>query len=104
MKHGWKRVIGAAEGHINGRLLVPAYQTDLQTYADAIIAPWETAANPGVTVCTFGIIARICAETDAAGVCIKYRLPENDAELEFYKPTQASALATLGTQTSRKDL
>lgn len=101
MRHGWKRIVGITEEHINNNNVGGSYGGFLTTYGQAVVDPWELASNPGVTVAQFGVILRICAEFDAAGVCLNYRLPENDAELQFYKPQQFIARATVGHQTTR---
>jgi len=102
MKHGWKRYTGATEDVLSGEAITISYQAALQALADAIIGDWEEASAPGVTVANFGIIARVCAEFSGAGVCLSYRLPENDAELEFYLPTSAQARTVVGSQNTRK--
>lgn len=102
MKHGWKRIPGVTELHVTTNSLSAAYITALQNYASQVVLPWETAASPGVDVARFGVIARVCAEFDALGVCISYRLPENDGELQFYLPDQGLARTTVGSQTTRK--
>lgn len=102
MKHGWKRFAGIAETALNFNTLQGTYPTTLENLGQLIVDGLETAAVPGTTVARYGIIARICAEVDAGGVCLSYRMPENDAELEFYYPSQFIARTTIGSQNTRK--
>lgn len=102
MKHGWKRIPGVPESLVAGNGVAAAAVTALTTLGTALVAPIEIAAAPGVDVARFGIIARICAEFGPAGACLSYRLPENDAELTFYQPTQFVAHNLVASQVSRK--
>lgn len=102
MRHGWKRFPGLPETLVQANTAVASLIATLQNIGDAITTGWETAANPGTVICRFGIIARVCAEFDATGACVSWRLPENDTELEFYIPSQAAARTTIGSQTTRK--
>lgn len=102
IRHGWKRFPGLPETLVNFNTGVASLVTTLQNIADQICTGWEIATTPGTVICRFAIIGRICAEVDAAGVCLAYRLPENDAELEFYIPSQGIGRSTIGSQNSRK--
>ncbi len=78
------------------------------TLADAlavlIVSSWETAAEPGVAQCRFVILKRVCTVQPPPTPCPSYRLPENDAELLFYHPTQFTSRPRARSQTSRKVL
>lgn len=102
MNHGWKRYAGIPEVNLNLNTLSGTYPTTLQNLADILTDGIELASSPGVVIARLGIIARVCAEVDAAGVCVSYRMPENDAELDFYIPDNAVGRSTVGSQASRK--
>ena len=101
IRHGFKRLIGVPEAYVTNGSVVGAGLTGLVDYGNSVVQPWEHIAAPGVEVCSFAVILRICAEVGPLGVCLKYRLPETDAELEFYVPTNFTPNDFATHQTSR---
>jgi len=102
IRHGYKRFAGIPEAHQNGGVLTSSAALLWQAVADAIVADWEITADPGITVANFAVILRVCAEIGPLGVCIKWRLPETDAELEFYLPEAAVLANVITHQTTRR--
>lgn len=102
IKHGWKRYVGITEANVGGNTLGASLVTTLNNTGAQIVTPWELAGMPGTLMFDFAIIARVCAEVGPLGGCLKYRLPENDAELEFYLPSEAVAKTSPRSQNTRK--
>ncbi len=105
MRAGYKRFAAGIETDNQDGVWVAGFLTELTTLATAIIAPWEEVAAPGVDVCDFVIIKRFCV-VGGQSPCLKYRLPNTDAEIDafHYNPTSAAVYAHATTQTSRKHL
>lgn len=104
MRDGRKRIGPTQEEAHSGNNLAAAYITDMDTLGTSMIGAWEETASPGVTVCRYIIVKRVCDAFDAAGKCTKYRLPETDGELIFYQPISRVSESTVRSQTSRKVL
>lgn len=104
MKNGQKRFSAGIETDASGDTWEPAFLPVLTTLANAIILPWEQLAAPGVEVCRFGILKRVCTVDPPPEPCPSYRLPEDDAELVFYVPVQFVVRPTIRSQVSRKVL
>lgn len=104
MKNGQKRFFVGSESELAANFWVGAFLVDVAALGDAITTTWEEAAAPGVDVCNYGILKRVCIIQPPPVPCPGYRLPENDAELIFYIPTTAVARPTVRSQVSRKQL
>lgn len=104
MKNGQKRWVAGSEAIAASNSWGATFMTDLDLLGDAIVAPWEKDAAPGVDVCTFGIIKRVCVGSPPPVPCVKYRLPETDGELEFYTPVTFISRESIRSQVSRKKL
>jgi len=102
MRDGFKRFGGIAEETFSGQDFAAAFLTDVDKIGAAMIAQWEKASDPGVSVCRYVIIKRICTVDVAPLPCPSYRLPETDAELTFYQPTASESKTTVRTQVSRR--
>lgn len=104
MKNGQKRFVAGNEANIVGNIWTTAFVDLMDDVGDAMVADWERAASPGVPVCNYVIIQRICDEVDAEGKCIRYRLPENVSEYLSYQPLTFISRDTIRSQVSRKRL
>ncbi len=102
MKNGQKRWIGGVEESINRNLWNASFITLLTDLATAVVSAWETSASPGIPVCTFGILKRICTTSPSPPCVGGYRLPESDAELVFYTPATFTVRDRVRSQVSRK--
>jgi len=103
MKHGYKRIPGVAESDVNGEVISSTPLAALNSYADGLTAGIDNGGEPPVTLFRFAIIARICAEFNSTlGICVEYRLPENDLELKYYIPTQYNVSQLVTSQVSRR--
>lgn len=104
MKNGQKRFVAGIEGDSVAGAWDGAFVTLLGLLGGVIVAPWQVGAPPGVDVCRFGVLKRICVGTPPPVPCTKYRLPIDDAELEFYLPTTFIVRSQVRSQVSRKQL
>ena len=104
MKNGQKRWVAGTEAQVVTNIWSAALQAALVTLGQSIISQWEDDSNPGVPVCTFGILKRICTVQPPPVPCPSYRLPESDAELLFYTPSSFNVRDTVRSQVSRKRL
>lgn len=103
MKHGYKRWPGVAESAVNGEQLIAGTIVSLGGLADILTNGLTDGGEPAVTLFNYVIIARICAQFNSElGVCVEYRLPENDLELKFYSPTQHNVSGLVTSQVSRR--
>lgn len=103
IRSGRKRFGGAAEEISTGEDIAIAFLADMDVLGAAVINPWETAAAPGIDVCRYAVIRRVKVVDPVTGD-VSYRLPETDAELEFYAPIASISQDTLRTQNTRKEL
>ncbi len=103
IRSGRKRYGAVAEEISTINDLAPAFITSMDTHGANMIADWEKAASPGVSVCRFIIVKRIKVIDPVTGA-VTYRLPETDAELKFYAPTSAVSVPVMRSQNSRKEL
>ncbi len=103
MKHGQKRFAVGVESDASDSGWAGAFLTEMETMRDPLLTDWERAAAPGVAVCRYGIIQRVC-DVEGQEPCLKYRLPETDTELEFFIPTSAIIRDRIRSQVSRKRL
>lgn len=104
MKNGQKRITGGVELDSAGQSWSAGLLTDGGTLATALMTPWERIAFPGVPVCRYGILKRICVGTPPPDPCQQYRLPKDDLELKFYLPIVAIVRGNKRSQVSRKVL
>lgn len=104
MKNGQKRFSAGVEADIAGNEWFAPFMAELTTLADAMIATWFTAAAPAVPICDYGILKRVCTVQPPPSPCPSYRLPEDDAELQFYFPVTSVPRLTIRSQVSRKVL
>lgn len=105
MKNGQKRFLMGNDNDAVDGVWDAAFLTDLDTVAASIIAPWRTAAAPAVDVCAFVILKRFCV-VDGQSPCLKYRLPEDDTEVDgfHYVPNATTQRDRIRSQVSRKRL
>jgi hypothetical protein len=104
MRNGQKRWPLGLEADNNGNLWVAGFITECLDLANAIINPWQLDSAPGVDVCDYGILKRICITSPSPPCVGGYRLPENDGELTFFIPLVAVIRSTVRSQVSRKRL
>lgn len=104
MKNGQKRFIAGIETDSTGASWNAAFLVQLDAVGDALIAPWQVGAPPGVDVCRYGILKRVCTVEPPPDPCPSYRLPEDDAELEFFIPVSFVSRDRIRSQVSRKRL
>lgn len=104
MKNGQKRFFVGSESELAANFWVGGFLPLIAALGDAILTTWEETSAPGVAVCSFGILKRVCIVQPPPVPCPGYRLPENDAELIFYIPITAAARPTVRSQVSRKQL
>ncbi len=105
MKNGQKRyLVGGAASESDG-VWVAGFLTTLDALAATVIADWEEAAAPGVSLVEFVILKRFCV-VPLQSPCVKYRLPNTDAEIDnnHYVPTSSTTRARVRSQVSRKKL
>lgn len=103
MKHGQKRWACGTEPDAGDSQWLSTFLTNLETMRDPLLTDWERTVAPGVPVCRYGIIQRVC-DVPAQDPCLKYRMPETDAELQFYIPVTAIIRDRIRSQVSRKRL
>lgn len=104
MNNGQKRFIAGTELSATGNLWTAAFRDTVQIVADRLVQPWETAAAPGVDVCSLVIIKRICTTAPSPPCAGGYRLPLSTDPLTLYTPLSALARDTVRSQVSRKRL
>lgn len=104
MKNGQKRFFFGVELDANAAIWITAFLTEAGLVVDNLLNPWERTAFPGVDVCEYAIIKRVCVGEPPPDPCVKYRLPESDAELVSYVPEVAVLRSTVRSQVSRKRL
>lgn len=95
MHHGYKRLPGLSETDVTGGVIQAGLTTALTNLANELVAFWHEPGTPATAVCTYIIVKRVL---DAG----KYRLPEIDAELVYYAPSNYAIGASFTTQNSRK--
>lgn len=95
MHHGYKRLPGCSESDQASGTLAAGLVTELQAFADDVIASWEDNSAPGTAVCNFIVVKRVLEDG-------KYRLPKTDGELVYYVPDSYSVVTRLTSQNSRK--
>lgn len=103
MKHGQKRWMVGIETDASDSTWESAFLTAMETMRDPLLTDWEKASGPGVPICRYGIIARVC-DVFEQDPCLQYRLPELDTELRFFKPISAIIRNQIRSQVSRKRL
>lgn len=105
MKNGQKRWLMGNENDAVAGKWDTAMLTDLNAVGDTLVAPWRTAAAPGVDVCAFVILKRFCV-VDEQEPCLKYRLPNTDVEVDgfHYVPIFFTVRDNIRSQVSRKRL
>lgn len=102
IRSGHKRFGGSLESDYTDGELTAGAITLLEDLGDVLIGNW-LASSDSHHVANYIIVKRICEETDpVTGKCIKYRLPESDAELKFYQPNTRLVKADITSQVSRK--
>lgn len=102
LRPGFKRFAGHTEAQIEDSLWIADTITKLNTIGDHLIQP-PTVANPGwVPV----VVQRVCEtpnpDPEATPSCLKYRLPESQAELITGVITSHEVYSQPTTQNSRK--
>lgn len=102
LRPGFKRWTGMLETQIENGLLRAGNVTELETLAAELIQPPTTPNTGWVPV----IVQRICEtpnpDPEATPSCLKYRLPESQAELITGVPTSFEASPQPTSQNSRK--
>lgn len=103
IRNGFKRFFVGNENDKEGNVWDATFKALIDALAAALVAPWETAAVPGVDVCELAILKRFCVVEDQ-DPCLKYRLPENDAEVDgfHYVPVTTTQDTLITSQVSRK--
>lgn len=104
MNNGSKRYAAGTEGQFSGNQWDAPFLVTAQILADRLVLPWETAAAPGVDVCTLVIIQRICTTSPSPPCVGGYRLPLSTDPLTMYTPLTALVRDTVRSQVSRKRL
>lgn len=104
MKHGMKRFFAGAEDRSVAGVWTAGFVGAIGVIMLAITDPWEESTAPGVPVCSYGILKRICTVQPPPSPCPSYRLPETDGEITFYIPITFAVKATVRSQVSRKRL
>lgn len=104
MKNGQKRWVAGNEAQAVGNLWAAGFMVLLNALGTKILTTWQRTASPGVPVCEYVIVQRVCDKFDTEGRCVKYRLPETLAEYLSYQPLTFIARDTIRSQTSRKRL
>lgn len=104
MKNGQKRWVAGLEADIAVNDWSAGFLASMDTLGTALVGDWERAAIPGVKVCEYVILKRVCTTTPSPPCAGTYRLPENDAELVLYHPISFVSRATVRSQVSRKTL
>jgi hypothetical protein len=105
MRNGQKRFVVGSEGDMLQGIWDAPFQAELAALGASVIAPWRTAAAPGVDVCNFVILKRFCVVEDE-DPCRAYRLPDSDTEIDgfHYVPSAIVVRANARSQVSRKAL
>lgn len=104
MKHGMKRFFAGAEDRATAGVWSAGFLGAFGVIMLAAITAWEEVTAPGVPVCNYGILKRICTVDPPPTPCPSYRLPETDEEIIFYIPLTFAVKATVRSQVSRKRL
>lgn len=103
MKHGFKRWPGVAEADVNGEVIQSTPLAGVTAVAEQLVNGLDDQGEPPITLFRYVVIARVCVETSpGSGICVSYRLPENDLELEYYTPTQHNVSQLVTSQVSRR--
>lgn len=102
LRPGFKRWAGLGENHLEDSLIRPANVTMLEEVAALLIQPPSVANTGWVPV----VVKRVCEtpnpDPDAVPSCLKYRLPESQAELITGTLTSYEVYTQPTTQNSRK--
>lgn len=104
MKNGQKRWLAGIETRIAVNTWDATMIGLIDDVGDALVADWELTADPGVKVCEYVIIKRICVGSPPPDPCVTYRLPDDDAELVMYHPIAFITRDKVRSQVSRKKL
>lgn len=104
MKNGQKRFLAGSEGQASANVWTAAFITDLTTLGTALVTQWEDATFPGIPVCNFVIIKRICTTSPSPPCVGGYRLPLSTDPLTLYRPVTFIVRDTIRSQVSRKRL
>lgn len=104
MRNGQKRIYAGVETDSTGDEWDLSFQAVLDTLGVNTVATWQVFGTPNVDVCNFGILKRVCTIEPPPDPCPSFRLPEDDSELVFYKPTSFIVRSTIRSQVSRKRL
>jgi len=105
MKNGQKRYFMGSELDVLNGVWDSPFIAQMDLIGAAMVDPWVTAALPLVDVCSFAILKRFCV-VEGQEPCLKYRLPENSAEIDafHYVPLNFLSRDRPRTQNSRKVL
>lgn len=102
VRPGFKRIVGVPEDSIENALLTSSRVTALTTVAGLLVNPASTV-NPQFE---HVVVGRVCETPNptpgAIPACLKYRLPETQAELVAGVILTAEVYAQPTTQNSRK--
>lgn len=102
MRDGFKRWGGMTETQYSFNDTLGPFQGLMSTLGNALVVPWEIAAAPGVPVCNYIIVKRVCTVQPPPSPCPSYRLPELGDTLVFYKPLTSLFKVPVRTQVSRR--
>lgn len=104
MKNGQKRFMTGVELDQSDGLWNASFITEMEAIGTIMVGNWELASDPGVTIMNFVILKRFCV-VPAQDPCLKYRLPDDDAEaLIRYQPVGFIFRDRARSQVSRKRL
>ncbi len=103
IRNGQKRYFAGREADKTGNVWDLTFKALIDALAAGLIEAWEEDSAPGVDVCELVVLKRFCVVPDQEP-CLKYRLPETDAEIDgFHYVPQTTLQDNLVTsQVSRK--
>lgn len=105
MKNGQKRYFMGSELDVSNGVWDTNFLNQMDLVGNTLIDPWVTLLDPLVDVCNMAILKRFCV-VPAQDPCLKYRLPNTDAEIDafHYVPLAFLSRTRPRTQNSRKVL
>lgn len=102
MRNGQKRFVAGNEIDTNGINYLSAFILEAGTMVGALLNPWVVSGLPLVDVCDYVILQRVCVIQPPPEPCVEFRLPETDAEVQFFNPSTAVLRTVIRSQVSRK--
>lgn len=102
INNGQKRILLGREEDTAGITWNASFLTEVGGFVSALLDPWEIDPSPGVPICDYVILKRVCTTQPPPDPCLEFRLPETDGELAFFNPDTAILRAEVSSQVSRK--